>query len=64
MNQIVIVDSKNLAKLGIMHLLAVNIWTWLRFVIAKNAALERIPLLMKDSLVNADINISDDIIEV
>jgi hypothetical protein len=24
-----------------MHLLAVNIWTWLRFVIAKNAALDR-----------------------
>lgn len=33
--------SKNLTKLGTMHLLAVNIWTWLRFVIAKNAALER-----------------------
>jgi len=26
--QIAIVDSKNLAKLGTMHLCAVNIWTW------------------------------------
>ncbi|KAI1730607.1 otopetrin domain-containing protein [Ditylenchus destructor] len=41
---IAIVDSKNMAKLGTMHLLAVNIWTWLRFVIAKSSALERVPL--------------------
>jgi hypothetical protein len=26
--QIAIVDSKNLAKLGTMHLCAVNVWTW------------------------------------
>uniref|UniRef100_A0A183C172 Otopetrin-2 n=1 Tax=Globodera pallida TaxID=36090 RepID=A0A183C172_GLOPA len=40
-SKLIIVDSKNSAKLGTMHLLAVNIWTWLRFVIAKNAALDR-----------------------
>lgn len=47
-----------------MHLLAVNIWTWLRFVIAKNAALERIPLAMSDSPISAEINISDNFLEV
>ncbi|KAL3080778.1 hypothetical protein niasHS_014883 [Heterodera schachtii] len=40
-SKLIIVDSKNSAKLGTMHLLAVNIWTWLRFVIAKNAALDK-----------------------
>ncbi|KAH7696605.1 Protein OTPL-8 [Aphelenchoides avenae] len=37
-SKIIIVDSKNVAKLGTMHLLAVNIWTWLRFVLAKHVA--------------------------
>ncbi|KAE9552587.1 hypothetical protein FO519_004204 [Halicephalobus sp. NKZ332] len=37
-SRIVIVGSKNLAKLGTMHLLAVNVWTWLRFVLAKHSA--------------------------
>ena len=31
--------SKNLTKMGAMHLLAVNLWTWKRFVMTKNAAL-------------------------
>ncbi|CAD5229522.1 unnamed protein product [Bursaphelenchus okinawaensis] len=35
-SKIIITESKNLAKLGTMHLLAVNVWTWLRFVIAKH----------------------------
>lgn len=47
-----------------MHLLAVNIWTWLRFVIAKNAALERIPLEISDTLVSAEINITDEFLKV
>uniref|UniRef100_A0AC34QFE9 Uncharacterized protein n=2 Tax=Panagrolaimus sp. JU765 TaxID=591449 RepID=A0AC34QFE9_9BILA len=37
-SKIVITRSKNLAKFGTMHLLAVNIWTWLRFVLAKHYA--------------------------
>ncbi|TKR59816.1 hypothetical protein L596_029433 [Steinernema carpocapsae] len=37
-SKIVIVGSKNLAKLGTMHLVAVNVWTWFRFVLAKQTA--------------------------
>uniref|UniRef100_A0AC34GR47 Otopetrin-2 n=1 Tax=Panagrolaimus sp. ES5 TaxID=591445 RepID=A0AC34GR47_9BILA len=37
-SKIAIVGSKNLAKLGTMHLLAVNVWTWFRFVLAKQMA--------------------------
>uniref|UniRef100_A0A7E4VH64 Otopetrin-2 n=1 Tax=Panagrellus redivivus TaxID=6233 RepID=A0A7E4VH64_PANRE len=37
-SKIAITGNKNLAKLGTMHLFAVNIWTWLRFVLAKHNA--------------------------
>uniref|UniRef100_A0A914DJP1 Gustatory receptor n=1 Tax=Acrobeloides nanus TaxID=290746 RepID=A0A914DJP1_9BILA len=37
-SKIAFVGSKNLAKLGTMHLLATNLWTWIRFVLAKHAA--------------------------
>uniref|UniRef100_A0A914WVR8 Uncharacterized protein n=1 Tax=Plectus sambesii TaxID=2011161 RepID=A0A914WVR8_9BILA len=30
--------SKNLAKFGTMHLVAVNLWTWFKYVLAKQAA--------------------------
>ena len=39
--KLVVGDSKNLIKFGTMHLLSINIWTWLRFVIAKNADLDK-----------------------
>ncbi|KAK0426759.1 hypothetical protein QR680_009882 [Steinernema hermaphroditum] len=37
-SKIVIVGSRHLAKLGSMHLVAVNVWTWFRFVLAKQTA--------------------------
>ncbi|KAI6210523.1 hypothetical protein M3Y96_00337300 [Aphelenchoides besseyi] len=35
-SKIIINESKNLVKLGCMHLLGVNLWTWVRFVVAKH----------------------------
>ncbi|KAL7071079.1 hypothetical protein ACQ4LE_009845 [Meloidogyne hapla] len=40
-SRLIIGDSKNLIKFGTMHLLSINIWTWLRFVIAKSADLDK-----------------------
>uniref|UniRef100_A0A0N4ZA57 G_PROTEIN_RECEP_F3_4 domain-containing protein n=1 Tax=Parastrongyloides trichosuri TaxID=131310 RepID=A0A0N4ZA57_PARTI len=34
-SKVVVSKQKNIAKLGTMHLLAVNIWTWFRMVLAK-----------------------------
>uniref|UniRef100_A0AC34Q3I9 ATP synthase F0 subunit 8 n=1 Tax=Panagrolaimus sp. JU765 TaxID=591449 RepID=A0AC34Q3I9_9BILA len=37
-SKILINRSKNIAKIGLMHLVAVNVWTWLRFVLVKHFA--------------------------
>uniref|UniRef100_A0A0K0FDL9 Lipase_3 domain-containing protein n=1 Tax=Strongyloides venezuelensis TaxID=75913 RepID=A0A0K0FDL9_STRVS len=34
-SKVVVSKQRNIAKFGIMHLLAVNIWTWFRMVLAK-----------------------------
>uniref|UniRef100_A0A1I7WSN9 ABC transmembrane type-1 domain-containing protein n=1 Tax=Heterorhabditis bacteriophora TaxID=37862 RepID=A0A1I7WSN9_HETBA len=36
--EISITGSHKLAKLGMMHLVSLNLWTWFRFVLAKTAA--------------------------